>query len=310
MSKSFRDLKKLKERVANFKKTHFPNLPALNSLRSRTERLLYIAEKYGQEAEYATAWAVANDEGLPAKIREHPAYKDFLGNVALRLPENKLNDARGVLRDAVRNGYRVHIATLIRWHKAESKSGIGFENCKYIYDSVLTGKQFTNTDRIEIALREGAFNYGWGKRIRFDNPDRSMELLSRSAEVHLLNLDLADSEGHVKFDRIHDYCRNTVYLIFNDIIRNRDFLAISSLFNKWSKLSKKKLDPLEQPLNEYLPLLVKSVRNKEHAGRLLAAIKRFLAAAETDKNWVSKQSQEMTVERIKTDATELALKVR
>lgn len=297
----------IKERVATFKRSFHPRLPLLNKLRSRAERLIYLSNRDHLEKYSEDAWAIVANSELGPKITENPAYKEMAGEIALRMMKPRITEAREFLLDAHQANYRLNLDVILLWHRCENNTGAGSKICEQIYKLVEDGKLYSVSDKIEINLAEAIRRYNLGKEVRFDDPERSIKLLSSAAIMHIHNLYRSDISNHIKSDKIFEYSRNTVFLFLLTAIRNQDIDSIIGFFNDASKLDAAYFDPVTQPLSEYCGEIKNSVRTKERMGRIITATDRLLKRMEKRNTFMYPKNYEDSVAILKSLGNDISI---
>lgn len=262
----------VKERVATFKRTFHPKLPELNNLRAIAERLLFEARRYKDESRLLDAWQRVTSTALSEKVRQNPHYMELAGLVGLSIGGKAISEARSFLLDANKQGHRIDLEVLRNWYWSENDAGLGDQYCPVIKDIVFQNRAYSEFDRVEISLLEGSRLYNNAKAIRFDNPDRSVDLLKKACLVHLNNLKRASDINHIKVDKIHEYARNTAFLLFNEIKKMNDAVLYYNFIRTVFIEKNIVFDPLIQPIIEYMGQYSEEIRNKSVKSSILSAI--------------------------------------
>lgn len=275
----------IKARVEAYQKTSHPKLPRLAPLRANAERLLFFARKDSNPAQAERAWQSVSDERLPPSLREAPAFKELLGEVAVQLEPPKLAEAREAFEYAHSMKYHLSPEGLRKWFHAEARSGSGGEHCPQIANIVIGGKGYRSSDRIDFQLLENSRKYQLAKEIRFETPEKSIDLLSEAPLGHLSAYRQATLTNHIRLYKIEEYARNTGYLMFLEMERHYDLGRLAGFLDKAAKLEDAFYDPIFNPLIEYLPRMAGMPTTKEGIGRLLNAISRFNKAANAVQRW-------------------------
>lgn len=275
----------IKARVEAFQKTSNPKFPQLAPLRASAERSLFFARKDNNAAHAERAWQSVNDDKLPTALREAPAFKELVGEIAVQIDPPKLAEAREAFNYA--HGMKYHLApeALRKWFHAEAHSGSGGEHCPGIADIVIGGKGYRSTDRVDFQLLENSRKYQLAKGIRFETPDKAIDLLSDALLGHLSAYKQAIVINHIRLFKIEEYARNTGYLMFLEMVRHHEIGRLAVFLDKAARLEDAFYDPIFNPMIEYLPQVVKIPTTKEGIGRLLNAVSRFSKVANIELRW-------------------------
>jgi len=248
----------LKERVKQYRKSMYPENPALTRIKIRAEGLIELGKRSGP-LHLKEALALVNSSSHPAKIVEDPRFAALQGYVAaMQVPLN-LEDARRLFANAIAMKHDPGIEQLRAWYLVEKDSGVGFDQCLRIADLVTSGKRYSESEKREFIGRRAVLLFHKANDIAFVEPDQALKLYKEVIRSHLhFYRKFVESDGLVR-RKAEEYARNSAYRLFDYLLlNNRSFENF--VLSTMELLSFKDVlcDPIELPLIRCLDILEKT----------------------------------------------------
>ena len=153
----------IKERVRTFKRhVHISN-PKVAEEVSRVERIIPPRFATHLPEDAMKAWDVVNSSKLPPIVTEDPLFRSLYGYVASSCNPPRLSEARTAFEYAQQMKFEPDFRYLLAWFAAEKRSGVFDRRCEKIADIVISGKKYSEIEKIEMTSRKAASMYARGK---------------------------------------------------------------------------------------------------------------------------------------------------
>lgn len=174
----------IKARVDNFKRSAYPESPALAKINRELRKAEYSARNGDQDPLDDLLWKM-NSDRHPPEIRENPRFLAMRGYAAtLKSPPN-LAAVRSDFKNAVDMGYRPPLEDLKRWFLAEADSDSAYKSTLEIQQLIMADKRYPLSERSELRMMRGVFLYNFAKMNIVTDPFRALDLLKESLEAHM-----------------------------------------------------------------------------------------------------------------------------
>lgn len=241
----------IKERVKSLKRPFHPKKPELSRLMSKINNRVSRARHTRDESSLNLAWAELTATELDASIGQDPRYLAFKGYIATQMLPNKVIEAREGFLDAWKMGLEPEVDHLLAWYTTEQHSGHGNDYCEQIVDFVIKGRTYSRNDKLDFEAREAARLYVLGKELRYDVPEKSIEMLAKALQIHLRIFKTGISISYPRLLKSEGYARSTALLLFMLLSQSEAYEDIINICMEAAKTNQVLLDPLETPLIEY-----------------------------------------------------------
>ena len=199
---------------------------------------------------------------------EDPRFMELKGYVVASTVPHKLEDARVLFADAFRLKREPDVSHLRAWYKAESESGIGFDQCMLISEFIAGGKKYTEFEKLEFLGRKGTALFIRAKNIGFANPDGAVEAYIAALKLHLILHRKSTISDNYANSKSEEYSINTAYQLFDFLIVHGNTEEFVDRALELCGTKDIVLDPLEEPFIRALRMLSKSRVQKKVAMKL------------------------------------------
>ena len=144
----------VRERVRAFKRNVYISYPKVADLVLRVQRIIppRLAEQTSEDA--SAAWRVVSDPKLTPNVTEDPLFRALYGYVASSCSPPHLAEARSAFLYAGQMKYELEFRYLLAWFSAERNSGVLDRWCEKIADIVISGKRYTQIEKISMISRK------------------------------------------------------------------------------------------------------------------------------------------------------------
>ena len=291
----------LKERVKQYRKSMYPENPALTRIKIRTEGLIELGRR-SDPLHLKEALTLVNNPSHPAKIAEDPRFVALQGYVAAMQAPPNLEDARRLFANAIAMKHEPDIEQLRAWYFVEKESGVGFGQCLKIATLISSGKRYNESEKLEFIGRRAALQFHKANDLAFVEPDEALKLYKEVIRSHLhLYRKFVESDGLVG-RRAEEYARNSAYRLFDYLLlTNKSFeyfaLAVTEILSFKDVLC----DPIELPLVRGFEIVEKTRFSKGEAYRgknRLEHVRKILPSSQWEDDQGRRRVQEILVRTI------------
>ena len=245
----------------------------------------------------AEAWRIVNRPHMVPIVTEDPLFRTLYGYVASSCIPPRLSEAREAFAYAIQMKFEPDIRYLNTWFTAERNSGVFDEWCEKVADIVISGKRYTESEKIMMVSRKAVNIYTRGSyKLTMDSVD-AIECFRESLKLHLKAFRLNCLAGTVYADSSENYARNTIFTLFN-VLKTSPWEQISVIR---SLLDSKDiyLDPIEDAVREYATITLPSIKRDDLASRTRQRLKGLPEVLAHNDLWLSSSCQQRVVHLIR-----------
>jgi hypothetical protein len=238
----------IRERVAKYRSSFFPDNPILSRLRDKVEALVHRGRRFSDKEALKKALELISDTSLSPRITEDPRFNCLQAFVYVNQQPAQLDDARTHFQRAFVMRFEPDIEHLKAWYFAERDSGQGLEQCLTISDLVCQGKKYDDEIKQTFLSWKAStlFNRGRGN-IYFD-PSRGLADLENAITLHLSSYEKAYDSGSPRLSKVEEYTRNSAYVLFQFLASHQRLDDIVEVILRIVEGTTAKLDPIEDPI--------------------------------------------------------------
>ncbi len=237
----------IKERVAKYRSSFFPDNPILSRLRERVETLVYRG-KFSDKDAFKKALELISDKSLSPKITEDPRFNCLQAYVYASQQPPQLDDARNHFARALVMRFEPDIEHLKTWYFAERNSGQGSEQCLRIADLVYQGKRYDETTKQTFLSYKATLLFNRGRENLHFDTQRGIADLEAAMMLHLSSYEKAYDTSSPRQDKIEEYTRNSAYVLFQFLTSHQRLDQLVETILRIFDGTSAKLDPIEEPI--------------------------------------------------------------
>ncbi|AND86596.1 blr0871 [Bradyrhizobium diazoefficiens USDA 110] len=295
----------LKERVAKYRRSFFPDNPVLSRLRHRAETLISKGRRFNDKDALRQALALTVDKTLAPSVTEDPRFNSLQGFVCASQVPPKLDDARVYFGRAFAMKFEPDIDQITSWYFAERDSGHGLEQSLKIADFVSSGKTYDEDTKFVFLSRKATLLFNRGREnIHFD-PSRGAQDLEAALNLHLVCYEKAFEGGSNRLNKVEEYARNSAFVLFQFFTGNhrRDdlFAAIVRILGGENL----KFDPLEDPLGAAVSSLAGVRGTRAELQKCIGRLQQIAKLIGRETGWYDRFARERLVQQISSSVAEL-----
>jgi Putative DNA-binding domain len=287
----------IRERIKAFKRTSYISNPKVAEEVTRIERI--IPPRFaGHSADTAAeAWRIVNRTSLPPVVTENPLFRSLYGYAAASCSPPRLTEARDAFGYSLQMKFEPDLRYLLAWFTAERNSGIFDGWCEKIVDIVISGKSYSENDKIMMISRKASSIYASGRyKLTTDYVD-GIRCIRESLGLHLKAFRLNCLAGSTFADSSESFGRNTTFTLFNAL---RDFPweqvdVIRSLCESKDIY----LDPIEDAVREFATITLPLLRVDDIANRVRQRLKGLPDLLSRNELWLSTGAKTRVLEIIR-----------
>jgi ABC-type oligopeptide transport system ATPase subunit len=278
----------VRERVRAFKQNIRISSPAVVMVITRVQRLLPMRDSAYSREQVLEALRVVTDPALSAGITQDPIFRAAFGFVCALQQPPRLTEAREAFEYCLDMRREPDFGQLIVWFNAERNSGAHDDWCIKIADVVISGRRYTEVEKISMLSRKATSLHARARhRIFTDQTDAHNDFME-ALNLHLKTFRFNSLRGDIRTERSEDYARNTAHQWF-DLILKSD--APWEIFERVRKLTNTKdvfLDPIEKPLTSVMERILRTHSRPEVINRIRNNLKGLPEALERREQWLDR----------------------
>lgn len=255
ISKKSKDLDRyasIDARVKSFRRTYFPEMPALSHLISRSDDLILRARNSGDSLYLDMAWTQMNSSDLEPKITEDPRFRAYRGYLGTQFKAPKYNNIREDFEYAFSMNFAPPEHHIRAWYLVEEKSAEAFRHCENIANLVIHSRGYTASIKLSYQSRKAGIYYLKGKELRYDNVVECFKCLESSLRMHASIFHKAFYSNDVNLYRYEGYFKNTALLLFNTANYYKEFDVMLDCLINISNEDSVIFDPFFPAIKEYM----------------------------------------------------------
>lgn len=258
----------LRERVKAFKRNIHVSSPDVARQVMLIERLLPPRYLDHLPAAAAKAWDEIGDTSLKPSITEDPLFRSLKGYVASSCRPARLTEAREAFKYASQMGFEPEFKYLLAWFNAEKSSGAMDGWCEHVAGLVMSGKRYTENEKISMISRRATSLYVRGRDLIHTDFSDAANMIQESLSLHLRAFRLNCNAGSRFADASENYARNTAHTLLSNCLRHGEVWEV--LDRIYSLVGQKDvfLDPIASPLLETFNEINRVVRRQDAVNRV------------------------------------------
>lgn len=298
----------IRERIKAFKRTIYISNPKVAEEVIRIERIISPRFPNHPPENSAEAWRVVNRSNLLPVVTENPLYRSLYGYVAASCSPPRLSEARDAFGYALQMKFEPDIRYLLAWFLAERNSGVFDEWCEKIADVVISGKSYTETEKIMMIARKASSIYARGRyRLTTDYVD-GVQCIREALGLHLRAFRLNCLLGSTYANSSETFARNTIFTLFN-ALKDSPWEQVD-VIRSLSEAKDIYLDPIEDAVRELTAITMPTIKIEDVAQRTKQRLKGLPEVLARGELWLSTGSQKRVFELIRLGEKTLTEKLR
>ena len=263
----------LRERVKAFKRNIHVSSPEVARRVMLIERLLPPRHTDHPPISAAKAWEEINDPNLKPNVTEDPLFRSLRGYVASCCRPAKLTEARESFKYADQMGFEPEFKYLLAWFNAEKSSGAMDGWCENVADIVMSGKRYSENEKISMISRRATSLYVRGRDLIYTDFSDAANMIQEALALHLKAFRLNCNAGSRFADYSENYARNTAYTLFGNCIKHSEAWEVLDRIHSLVEQKDIFLDPLAGPLTDMFNEINRVAKRAETANRARQKLK-------------------------------------
>lgn len=290
----------VRERVRAFKQSIRISSPAVVMVITKIQRLLPMRDSAYSREQLSEALRVVTDPALSAGVTQDPVFRSALGYVCALQQPPRLTEAREAFEYSIDMRREPEFGHLLAWFNAEKNSGAHDDWCIKIADIVISGRRYTESDKINMLSRKATSLHARAKeRIFTDQIDAHNDFME-ALILHLKTFRLNSLRGDIRTERSEEYARNTAHQWFDLILKGDEPWDIFERFKKLLNTRDIFLDPLENPLKAAMDRLKRTHLRYEAINRIRNYIKGLADELDGREQWLDRMVSQYLKDAIRS----------
>jgi hypothetical protein len=302
----------LRERVKAFKRNIHVSSPDVARQVMLIERLLPPRYLDHQPIVAARAWGEISDASLKPSVTEDPLFRSLKGYVASSCRPARLTEAREAFKYAAQMGFEPEFKYLLAWFNAEKSSGAMDGWCEHVADLVMSGKRYTESEKISMISRRATSLYVRGRDLIHTDFSDAANMIQEALSLHLRAFKLNCNVGSRFADSSENYARNTAFTLLGNCLRHTEMWEV--LDRLYSLVGQKDvfLDPIAGPLTDTFNEINRVVKRQDAVNRVRQKLRGLADAIGERSLWLESEQGRRIAEAVRSLDKSLAegLKVR
>lgn len=298
----------LRERVKAFKRHIHISSPEVAGRIIAVEKLLPPRLHEHAPARAEEAWRVVFDQSLRPSVTEDPLFRALLGYVAVSIRPAKLTEAREAFTYALKMGYEPEYNYLRAWLNAEKTSGAYDGWCERIADTVISGKKYSEYEKIGMTSRKATSLFVRGKDLIYTDYQDAIKILFDSLALHLRAFRLNCLSANPYTDVSERMARNTALDLLRYTSKREAPWEALEYLAMLANLKDVYLDPIEDGLRESLRNISLLPKRPDLVSRLRQKLRPLPDLMASRDRWLESESSRRCIDLVRSTERELAEK--
>ena len=295
----------IRERVKTFKRNVYISNPQVAAEVLRVERLIPPRYMEHSKENSEEAWKIVTDSKLPPRVTEDPLFRSLYGYVAAACTPPRLTEARSGFEYAVQMKFEPEFRYLLAWFAAEKESGVLDRWCERIADIVISGKKYSESEKIEMISRKASSLYVRGRdRLNTDYTE-AVQSFREALGLHLRAFRLNCLSANPMAEVSERFARNTMFTLFHISPKDAPWEIIDEI-RTLAEGKDLNLDPIESPLVEFLNTTVVNAKRLDIVNRTRARLRSLLEGLSRKELWLANNSCQRVMDSIKNTESTLS----